>query len=364
MKTIKRCLVHTLKKAPIPFDLFRLCRGAKSAASLGVQFSEIYPQEEIPITPSRNIHPTCPSLDNAPAILTNPPLCRYDYSGWVTHHGGFITQDNYHIEELIYYKDRGHPHDNSIRLFQKYLKTEAPVLALVSASQHNYYHWHIQNVSQALHALKNGILDTIPPNYRIYAPLTDPHQHKSLTEIGLPQERFISSKTHPNLYSPHIITINVLHHPTRLAVEHWKRIRAQIPRDPTLPRRIYISRSKAKTRKIINEQALLRLLRAYQIQPFHLEELDYETQRRLAKNATIIIAPHGAGLTNILFAEAGTHILEIFPSHNTNICYHILASLLGHHHTHYLAPATDEKTLNMTIDVDLVHEHLKNILQQ
>lgn len=51
-------------------------------------------------------------------------------------------------------------------------------------------------------------------------------------------------------------------------------------------------------------------------------------KRDLFANAKIVIAPHGAGLTNLIFCKPGTKVLEIFQSHEDDTyCY--LAQVLG-----------------------------------
>lgn len=44
----------------------------------------------------------------------------------------------------------------------------------------------------------------------------------------------------------------------------------------------------------------------------HSENLNFEQQRFFFSQAEIIIAPHGAGETNILFAKPGTKLIELF----------------------------------------------------
>ena len=54
---------------------------------------------------------------------------------------------------------------------------------------------------------------------------------------------------------------------------------------------------------------------------------------RMFNKAVVILAPHGAGLANMLFSEPGTVIIEglcFDATHRTNLCYRNLAQLLGH----------------------------------
>ena len=55
-----------------------------------------------------------------------------------------------------------------------------------------------------------------------------------------------------------------------------------------------------------------------------------ETMWRFNK-AVLIIAPHGAGLANMIFSEPGTFVIEgLCPPPQTNMCFQRLAHVLGH----------------------------------
>jgi len=78
--------------------------------------------------------------------------------------------------------------------------------------------------------------------------------------------------------------------------------------------KIYISRRLAKARRMLNEEELEFELvnRGYEI--FFLEDQPISFQILLFRNAEIIVSPHGAGLTNLVFCKKGTKIIEIFTS--------------------------------------------------
>jgi hypothetical protein len=48
----------------------------------------------------------------------------------------------------------------------------------------------------------------------------------------------------------------------------------------------------------------------------------------LFRRAKLIVAPHGAGLTNMLFSAKGTPIIEFMPVDSPNICYWHMADSL------------------------------------
>ena len=49
-------------------------------------------------------------------------------------------------------------------------------------------------------------------------------------------------------------------------------------------------------------------------------------------SAVIIVAPHGAGLSNMLFSQPGTYIVEaVCEASNVRLCFQLLGHILGHH---------------------------------
>ena len=68
-----------------------------------------------------------------------------------------------------------------------------------------------------------------------------------------------------------------------------------------------------------------------------IEWIEYENLNvletiKLFNKAKIIIGPHGAGLTNMLFSKKGTKIIEIMPYSDPNECYHHLTNMLEHNY--------------------------------
>lgn len=77
--------------------------------------------------------------------------------------------------------------------------------------------------------------------------------------------------------------------------------------------RLYLSRRKARRRHLLNEAALELLWDRFRLQTVCLEDLPMEEQVRLMRRAQWVIAPHGAGLVQVLSAPSACRILEIRP---------------------------------------------------
>lgn len=76
---------------------------------------------------------------------------------------------------------------------------------------------------------------------------------------------------------------------------------------------LYVSRNEARMRRLLNEEAILPALRDLGFEIIRPGEMPLATQVEKFRNARVVLAPHGAGLTNILFCRPGTTLIEIFP---------------------------------------------------
>lgn len=84
---------------------------------------------------------------------------------------------------------------------------------------------------------------------------------------------------------------------------------AGIPFSP----KIFISRRKAFSRRIMNETDVIKALSKLGFVDYVLEEMSFVEQVKLFAQAKIVVAPHGAGLTNIIFAQNLT-VIELISS--------------------------------------------------
>lgn len=127
-------------------------------------------------------------------------------------------------------------------------------------------------------------------------------------------------------------------------------------------RRVFISRAKARGRQLTNEAALAPMLRAAQVESVVMEDLDFPAQVRLMQETALLIAPHGAGITNMIFAPAGAQIVEIADPDFPNPNFYALASALGH--DYWLVHADADRRVAEPLDRDLTVDpaHIERIL--
>ncbi|CAA2139576.1 glycosyltransferase family 61 protein [Methylobacterium bullatum] len=134
-----------------------------------------------------------------------------------------------------------------------------------------------------------------------------------------------------------------------------------------LPERLYITRRDADRRVLTNEAEIETLARerGFEIQEFSSIPLWH--QIALARHASVIMAPHGAGLSHIVFSRPGTMILELLPikdgSYALRFNYARLSIAKGHD---YRAWLEEQQILvnSWTIDLDSFAPFLDSALHK
>ncbi|MGL5192514.1 MAG: glycosyltransferase family 61 protein, partial [Chroococcales cyanobacterium] len=81
-------------------------------------------------------------------------------------------------------------------------------------------------------------------------------------------------------------------------------------------------------RRVRNEEQVIAVLKPLGFTPVTLESLSLAEQVALLAAAKFVIAPHGAGLTNLMFCAEGTTVIELFSPRYLSRCYWILCDRL------------------------------------
>lgn len=93
--------------------------------------------------------------------------------------------------------------------------------------------------------------------------------------------------------------------------------------------RIYLTRERARRRKVTNEPELWTELEQSGFVKVQLEELNWPEQINAFRHAKVVVAPHGAGLANLVFCQPGTRVVELFNRSYVHGCFWRLAALQG-----------------------------------
>jgi hypothetical protein len=108
---------------------------------------------------------------------------------------------------------------------------------------------------------------------------------------------------------------------------------AHVNKAPKVERKLYISRSKSR-RSLPDEESLERFLDSHGYEVIFAEHFSFMDQVKLFSEATSIIAPHGAGLTNALWSNK-VQVLEIDTAKKVNRCFEWQSKVCGHEYSRY-----------------------------
>jgi capsular polysaccharide biosynthesis protein len=231
----------------------------------------------------------------------------------------------------------------------------------------NYYHW-FNDVLPRLHM----VLERFEADLRVILPRGFArYQEESLNLIGVPPSRCLEYTGRRPLKVERLLYAS----PVAMTGDHdpqsirWMsdRIRGGIlgqPSEQLGRRRLYVTRRRAACRRIVNEVELLPILNEHGFETVECESLSFREQVRLFSEASIVVGPHGGGLTNTLWCGRGATVFEIQQPHAVRRCYWSLARALGHN---YFCGIGDASTMttgepDVAVHVDEFQEGLKTVI--
>jgi hypothetical protein len=91
--------------------------------------------------------------------------------------------------------------------------------------------------------------------------------------------------------------------------------------------KIYISRNKSGKRTLLNENEILPILNKHGFKVIYAEELPIEEQIQLFSRTTHLLSIHGAGLSNLVFMQPKSKVIEIRHQEQNHVlnCFYTLA---------------------------------------
>lgn len=202
-------------------------------------------------------------------------------------------------------------------------KMNGSIAILSSLQNHLYFHWMFEVLPRWNLLRQSGIdLDSIDyfviPNERSF-------QQETIERLEIPQSKIIWRQhvQADRLIAPYPGCIAWMNRSTCDFLRS-----TFLPAHPTTEKRLYISRSKTANRRVTNEAEILDLLAQYRFESVTLETLSVCEQAALFASATVVIAPHGSGLTNLVFCSSNTTVIELFSPNFVYPCYWFLSNLV------------------------------------
>lgn len=195
-------------------------------------------------------------------------------------------------------------------------------LLLASTGGETYFHWMTDVLPRINLILKAGY-QLAEFDHILVTGINKPFQKETLLVAGIPLNRcrilgpkakgyYCENLTLPSLPS----TTGVVPSGT---VDYLKKL---FPGEhPFAKRKIFVGRADAKHRILQHESEIRRQLALQGYEAYECEGASVAEQARLFHSAETIVAAHGAALTNLVFCEPGTTVLELFSPKYVNPCY-------------------------------------------
>ncbi len=201
---------------------------------------------------------------------------------------------------------------DTVRTRAKPIKAAVPLIA----RHPNYYHWLIETVPKIRYVREFETTTGQKATYLV--PSDRPSWVKQTLELlGIPDSK-IEWITAPVYYAQPLIipSFPLKSSSPHYSAEDYKWLQNQFLKQNRIKNEganVYISRSNAISRQVINEDEVMDLLSKYGFQKYNLENQSLEQNAALFNEANIVVGAHGAGLTDIVFCN-NTSVVELFGS--------------------------------------------------
>ncbi|HAN72877.1 MAG TPA: hypothetical protein DCQ63_00190, partial [Planktothrix sp. UBA8402] len=336
-----------------------------SNCSSNVTYIPVYPASQISLKPSRTISQDHPGMIFGGADIRNAFVVKLDNgrvwgdaatSAVMTAQNQLLTDISTGCAELVLSSNKlppVHKIDGTIAFLS--VRWGAP-----------YFHW-MYDVLPGFHLIQKSGVDLDNIDYFVINANSSSYQNKTLEKLGIPASKIIVSTNYPHIQARKVIIPSPSFMYKNVVASQWicDFLRAAfIPQnivDISPHRRIYISREKASYRKVINQDELFQYLKPLNFECVVLESLTFSEQVELMATASVIIGPHGAGLSNIVFCPPGTKIVELFNLDYVPPYYRVISNICQLEHYYLIGEIVEDKTaenltpsgrLDMRINLD------------
>jgi len=246
-----------------------------------------------------------------------------------------------------------------------------------------YYHWITEGLPRAI-VVRNVDADAIPllptKEYEGYV--------QSLEALGFSKVAFSQYEKNLSVLNPLVTecarnfgtTDPALLRDVRQKV--WSGLGIKLSDRAEQPRIIYVSRSMARGRRVLNEDDVVRSLTRWGVTLVNFEELSFSDQVKLMSKTDVLVSIHGAALANMTFMPEGGAALELLPRRNGifdyskirrsfrhDSCYVRLAAAMGHKH-YAFESAVDSKwnssthMANVFVDIERLDTIMEKIVDE
>ena len=285
-----------------------------------------------------------PSLGAGPLRVARPAIPAYVLRDANIHTMfGIVTLGDCVVQETLYHAPlfripgAERDGDGMLRLPLRPLSAKLPsAYHLLAGNLDNYFHWLLD----ALTRFDPVLMERLGPGLEadggcvVLLPELDQFWKwetaslllpRSVPRVALVEDSMVFAQR--LVFLPNMTGGGFLPHPRLNDVFDAMRAAVGGTADPW--RRIYVARSDSRNRLLVNEAEIAARAAAAGFTPVVLSGMPVAEQARLFAEASHIVAPHGAGLTNVMFCRPGTAFCELHMDRYVQWAFRRLAMLRG-----------------------------------
>ncbi|MBF2079113.1 MAG: DUF563 domain-containing protein [Synechococcales cyanobacterium T60_A2020_003] len=305
----------------------------------------IYPSTQVHLVPPKSLDPdihysfrfgdTMP-LPGSFVTTVDNGRCWFDTSQSAM---AILTSDHHLIPNLspqFPILSPGHPVDISQHQIFKHpdlapvRSLSGTVVVLAGLLNNVYFHWML-DVLPRLELLEQAQIDWSAVDH-IVLPRSLSFQRETIDRLGIPQEKCIDPVEISHLQADRLIVPSF---PGAIAwFPRWacdflrQHFLSEASQGEIPSRRLYITRGSTAPRTVLNEGEVVTYLQRRNFEVVSLEALSVQAQATLLAQASVVISPHGSGLTNLVFCQPGTPVIELFSPDFVYSCYWFLSTVM------------------------------------
>lgn len=245
----------------------------------------------------------------------------------------------------------------------KLITTKQVIATVINEWSNNYFHWFTEVLPKVY------FLKTYIPTFSVLLPsnYSSSFQLESLKILDIPIIYFDGVAFLNTVYLPDRQAPYSAHYNPFILRSMVADFKSKIECSYNLGPYIFITRRKAKIRKLANEVAVVKILNNLSFKIVEFETLSFYQQVSVASHAKIIVGCHGAGLTNLMFCEPGACIYEFSLEGETmDKCYYTLADACNLNYYYQFCPSAnnsnDYYSSDLIVDTDLFAKSLSELV--
>lgn len=295
-------------------------------------FVEIYPKHEIVRVKPQCVEEKIHWKFELEYHKISPPVfaARLHNGRLFSNSGVVITEDNVVLEEVSRVLG-GHIEETDV--FRKIILPQPTVFAesigvISTSAGEGFFHWMFDVLPRIF------ILDQSPWNIDkiVVNSLNSKFQEETLSTLGL-LDKVIVLKENEHIQANELIVPSLpgwSGNMPQWVCDFLRRSFLPVSSGTDMKKkRLYVSRSRSNGRNVLNEPEVMAVLEPLGFERIFSEEFSFLEQVKRFSQAEIIVAPHGAGLSNLVFCDRNTKVLEFFSPNYVNACYYALSNMVG-----------------------------------